>query len=45
MKEIDDVEYGLKKMGVRGWRKIAKDIDAWKLILEEARVIQGPYNH
>jgi hypothetical protein len=42
MKETDDVEYGLKKMGVRGWRKIAKDRDACKLILEEARVLHGP---
>jgi hypothetical protein len=24
-------------MGVRGWRKIAKDIDAWKLIVQEGK--------
>jgi hypothetical protein len=29
-------------MGVRGWRKIAKDRDAWKLILKEAKVLSGP---
>jgi hypothetical protein len=31
------------KMGVRGWRKIARDSDAWKLSLKEARVLHGPY--
>jgi hypothetical protein len=41
---LDDVENDLKKMGVRGWRKIAKDRDAWKLILKEARVLHGPYS-
>jgi hypothetical protein len=31
-----DVENDLKKMGIRGWRKIARgDRDAWKLILKE----------
>jgi hypothetical protein len=29
-------------MGVRGWTKIAKDKDALKLILKEARVLHGP---
>jgi len=28
-------------MGVRGWRKIARDIEAWKLILQQARVLYG----
>jgi hypothetical protein len=32
---LDDIENGLKKMGVRGWRNIAKDRDAWKLTLKE----------
>jgi hypothetical protein len=36
----EDVENCLK-MGVRGWRKIAKDENAWKLMLE-ARVLHGP---
>jgi hypothetical protein len=29
-------------MGVRGWKKIAKDRDAWKSILKEARVLHEP---
>jgi hypothetical protein len=29
-------------MGVRGWRKITRDTDAWKLILKEAKVLHGP---
>jgi hypothetical protein len=35
---LDDVEDYLKKTGVRGWRKIDNDKDAWKSILREARV-------
>ena len=38
----DDVEIDLKKRGVRGWSKIDKDRDAWKLIVKEARVLHGP---
>jgi hypothetical protein len=34
---INDVENDVKKMDVRGWRKVARDRDAWKLIAEEAR--------
>jgi hypothetical protein len=30
---LDDAENDLKKMGVRGWRKIARDREAWRLIL------------
>jgi hypothetical protein len=40
---MGDVETGLKKMGVRGWRKIARDGDACKLMLMEAKVLHGPY--
>jgi hypothetical protein len=29
-------------MCVRGWRKIARDRDAWKLILKEAKVLHWP---
>jgi hypothetical protein len=41
---LDDVENDMKKMGVRGWRKIARDGDAWKLILKEVKVLHGPYS-
>ena len=39
---LNSVENDVKKIGVRGWRKIAKDRDAWKLILRKARVLHGP---
>jgi hypothetical protein len=39
---LDDVENNLKKVGVTGWRKRARDRDAWKLILKEAKVLLGP---
>jgi hypothetical protein len=33
-------------MGIRGWEKNARDKDAWKFILKEARdkVLHGPYS-
>jgi len=31
-----DVENDLKKMGTGGWRIVARNSDAWKLILKEA---------
>ena len=40
-KWLDDVDNDLKKMSVRGWRKITNVRDAWKLILKEARVLHG----
>jgi hypothetical protein len=42
LEALGDVENDLNKMGVRGWRKIARDRDAWKLILKEAKVLHGP---
>jgi hypothetical protein len=39
---LDDAANYLKTMGVTGWRKIAKDRDAWKLILKEACILHGP---
>jgi hypothetical protein len=39
---MDNVANDLNKMGARGWRKIARDRDAWNLILKEARVLRGP---
>jgi hypothetical protein len=34
----------LKKSGVRSWGKIAMDRDIWKLIVRDARVLQGLYS-
>jgi hypothetical protein len=31
------------KMGVRSWRKMSRDRAARKLILKEAKVLQGPW--
>jgi len=39
---LDDVETDLKEMDVRGWTKVTRDRDAWKLILKEAMVPHGP---
>ena len=39
---LDGIENGLKKIGVRGWRKIIRDGDVWELILKEAKVLHGP---
>ena len=37
------VDNDLKKMSVRGWRKIARDRDAWKFVLKGARIMHRPY--
>jgi hypothetical protein len=37
---LDDVENDLQKMG--SWRKITKDTDAWKFVLNETRVLLEP---
>jgi hypothetical protein len=34
----------VKEIGVTGLRKIARGTDTRKLILQEARVLQGPYS-
>lgn len=38
---LGDNENDLKKMGVKGWRKAARDNDRWKLIMKEAKVSHG----
>ena len=38
---LNDVKNDVKKIGVRGWRKIAEDRDCWKYIVKEARVVRG----
>jgi hypothetical protein len=40
---LGNVENDLKKTYVRGWRKIARDRDARKLILNKAKILHGPY--
>jgi len=37
-----NIENGLKKISVRGWRKIFRVGDAWELNLKEAKVLHGP---
>jgi hypothetical protein len=39
---LDNFANELNKMGVIGWIKIAKDTDAWKLILKVASVLLRP---
>ena len=41
---MDDVENDLKKMGIRGLRKITRDRCAWRLILKESKGLHGPYS-
>jgi len=41
---LDDIENVLKKMGVTGFRKTARDTDTWKLIMKEAKISHGPYS-
>jgi hypothetical protein len=38
---LDDIKNGLKKISVRGWKKIVRDGDAWELILKEAKILHG----
>ncbi|PSN29914.1 hypothetical protein C0J52_23870 [Blattella germanica] len=38
---IDDIEEGLRKMGVRCWRKKAEDRDEWRQIIKKAKDLQG----
>ena len=38
---LDEIENYVKKMGVRGWRRISYGRNTSKLILKEARVLHG----
>ena len=40
---LDDAENDLKKEVIRGWRKIVRGGDAWKLILKGIKVLHGPW--
>ena len=37
----DDVEEDLKRLGVRGWRRKARDRAEWKEVVFQARALQG----
>jgi hypothetical protein len=41
---LEDVENYLKGTGVKGCTKIARDTDAWKSVVKEAKVLHGPYS-
>jgi len=43
-KWLDEVENDLKKVCLRGCRRIARDRDTRNLILKEARDLHGPYS-
>jgi hypothetical protein len=38
---LDDVSMGLRKMGVSGWRDSAKNREAWRRVVEEAKAHSG----
>lgn len=39
---LDDVEDDIREMGVRGWRRRARDRNEWKRIVEAAKALHGP---
>jgi len=39
---IDDVREDLRRMGVTNWRIRAHRRDDWKVVVREAKVLQGP---
>ena len=38
---LDDVSMDLRKMGVCGWRDRARNREAWRHVVEEAKVHHG----
>jgi len=38
---IEDVEEGIQIMGIRGWRKLCKEMAEWKKITEKAKTHSG----
>jgi hypothetical protein len=38
---IDDAEEDMRKMGVRGWRRIVNDRTEWKKFIEQAKTHTG----
>ena len=37
----DDVEEDIRKMGIRGWRKLCKERKEWERITEKAKTHSG----
>lgn len=42
---MDDVRENLRRMGVTNWRICAHRRDDWKMVVKEAKVLQGLYSH
>jgi hypothetical protein len=38
---IDDIEYDIQIMGIRGWGKLCKEREEWKRITEKAKTHSG----
>jgi AAA+ ATPase superfamily predicted ATPase len=38
---LDNVEDDLKQLGIRGWRRKAREREEWAKILKEAKALQG----
>jgi hypothetical protein len=45
MRWLDDVSMDLRKMGVNEWRDRARNREAWRHIVEEAKAHPGLYRH
>ena len=41
MRWLDDVSMDLRKMGVSGWRDRARNREAWRRVVEEAKAQPG----
>jgi hypothetical protein len=38
---VDDLEEDLKKIGIRGWRRMAEDREGWRQAIAEVQALQG----
>jgi hypothetical protein len=41
MRWLDDVESDLKKVKMKGWKEKMRDIEQWRLVVEEAKAHPG----